>query len=177
MSQQPITVLGFPIPSDSPAFLAVLAVHVIAGAGATVAGAAAMLSPKRAGRHPRLGRLYYRCLAVVTLTMAALSTMRWREDYHLFALGVLAAAAALTGLTGVRRRPTALRRHVVGFGSSYILLFTAFYVDNGKNLPLWNRLPPLVYWLLPALIGAPLIARALLTHPLLRPSSRRHVGM
>src|SRR5215207_5174791 len=98
MSQQPLTTLGLPIPSDSPVFLAVLAVHV-------VAGAVAMLSPKRPGRHPRLGRVYYRCLAVVTVTMALLSAMRWREDYHLFALGVLAAAAALAGLSGVRRRP------------------------------------------------------------------------
>ena len=26
-------------------------------------------------------------------------------------------------------------------GASYILLLTAFYVDNGKNLPLWRELP------------------------------------
>ena len=176
MSQQPLTILGIPIPSDSPVFLGALAVHVVAGLGAVLAGAVAMLSPKRPGRHSRLGRVYFRCLAVVTVTMALLSAMRWREDYHLFALGVLAAAAALAGLSGVRRRPRALRTHVVGFGASYILMLTAFYVDNGKNLPLWNRLPTAAYWVLPALVGVPLIVRALLTHPLLRSAVRRPAG-
>ena len=45
--------------------------------------------------------------------------------------------------------------------SSCILLLTAFYVDNGKNLPVWQRLPQLAYWLLPRTVGLPLVARAL----------------
>ena len=173
MSEQPVTILGLPIPSDSPLFLGVLAVHVVAGLGAVVAGAVAMLSPKRPGRHPRLGRFYLRCLAVIAVTMALLSAMRWREDYHLFTLGMLAAAAAAVGLGGVRRSSRALRTHAVGFGASYILMLTAFYVDNGKNLPLWDRLPTVAYWLLPALVGVSLIVRALFTHPLLRAGVRR----
>jgi hypothetical protein len=44
-------------------------------------------------------------------------------------------------------------------GGSYALLLTAFYVDNGPSLPLWNRLPPPAYWLIPNLIAAPLILR------------------
>jgi hypothetical protein len=43
-------------------------------------------------------------------------------------------------------------------------------VDNGKNLPLWKELPPIVLWLLPAIVGIPIIARTLLRHPLLRQS-------
>jgi len=53
-------------------------------------------------------------------------------------------------------------------GASYVLLLTAFYVDNGKSLPLWRELPPIAYWLLPAAIGLPLIIRALFWHPLPR---------
>jgi hypothetical protein len=49
---------------------------------------------------------------------------------------------------------------------SYILLLTAFYVDNGKNLPLWNKLPQIAFWLLPGAVGIPFIVRALLRHPL-----------
>ena len=45
---------------------------------------------------------------------------------------------------------------------SYIALFTGFYVDNGPQLPLWDRAPHLAYWLLPAAVGAPLTWRALL---------------
>lgn len=54
-------------------------------------------------------------------------------------------------------------------GTSYILLLTAFYVDNGKSLPLWKELPSLAYWILPTAVGVPLIVRALLRHPLARP--------
>jgi hypothetical protein len=41
-------------------------------------------------------------------------------------------------------------------------MLTAFYVDNGPHLPLWDRLPVLAFWLLPAAIAAPLITRAII---------------
>ena len=50
-------------------------------------------------------------------------------------------------------------------GASYILMLTAFYVDNGKNLPLWKELPEIAFWLLPSAIGLPLIIHALFRHP------------
>jgi hypothetical protein len=43
---------------------------------------------------------------------------------------------------------------------SYIAMLAAFYIDNGPQLPIWNRLPHVAYWLLPALIGAPLTCNA-----------------
>ena len=46
-------------------------------------------------------------------------------------------------------------------GISYIAMLTAFYVDNGKNLPIWRDLPPVAYWLLPSAVGLPLIIWAL----------------
>jgi len=46
-------------------------------------------------------------------------------------------------------------------GGSYIALLTGFYVDTGAFLPLWSRLPHLTYWLLPSLVGVPLIRVAL----------------
>jgi hypothetical protein len=55
-------------------------------------------------------------------------------------------------------------------GASYILLLTAFYVDNGKNLPLWRELPEVAFWFLPSAIGVPLILYAL--HPLVLALSR-----
>jgi hypothetical protein len=53
-------------------------------------------------------------------------------------------------------------------GLSYILMITAFYVDNGQNLPLWKQLPPIAFWILPALIGVPILLNAYLRHPLVR---------
>jgi hypothetical protein len=54
-------------------------------------------------------------------------------------------------------------------------MLTAFYVDNGKTLPLADRLPTAAYWLLPAAVAAPLIARSLHRYrgPELRCSSNR----
>ncbi len=102
---------------------------------------------------------------------------RWAEDYHLFFLGTLAFAAAFIGRRARRAQGRHWARyHIFGMGSSYVLMLTAFYVDNGKSLPLWNRLPPIAYWILPAAVGIPLIVRAVLRHPLARVRSEARVG-
>ena len=41
-------------------------------------------------------------------------------------------------------------------------MLTAFYVDNGKTLPLWREFPVIAFWILPSAIGVPLILYALL---------------
>lgn len=41
---------------------------------------------------------------------------------------------------------------------------SGFYVDNGPFLPLRNRLPHINYWLLPTIVGVPLIWRASPVH-------------
>lgn len=162
-------VLGIPIPSTAPIFLAAVAFHVLVGLVCVVAGAVAMLSPKRAGRHPTFGTIYYWSLVVVFVSATGLSVVRWAEDYHLFILGLLAVIAASLGRAARRRRWLGwVRLHIVGMGLSYILLLTAFYVDNGKSLPLWRDLPTIAYWLLPAAVGLPLIVYALIRHPLAR---------
>lgn len=63
-----------------------------------------------------------------------------------------------------RRWAGFVRLHITGMGLSYILLLTAFYVDNGMNLPVWKDLPPIAYWTVPAMIGAPIMIWALLYH-------------
>ena len=167
MTDRGIVILGIPIPSSSPVFLAFVAVHVVVGLACVIAGLVAMLSAKRPGRHPVAGTTYYWSLALVFASMSALSAMRWPEDAHLFFLGVLSFAAATIGRTARRVRwPGWLKYHIIGMGSSYILLLTAFYVDNGPNLPLWRSLPSLVYWVAPSLVGLPILIRVLLRHPL-----------
>jgi len=169
MNQAPITIAGIPIPSDAPLFLAVVAIHVVAGLAAVITGLVAMSSDKRAGPHPSFGVWYYRSVVLVFITMAVLSAMRWAHDYHLFILGALALVAVVVGRqTAPSRSGVRIRVHVTAMGLSYVLLLTAFYVDNGPNLPLWRRLPHLTYWVLPILVGAPLIVRVLLTHPVVQ---------
>ena len=109
MTDQGIVVLGIPIPSSSPIFLSIIAIHVAAGLSCTVAG----------------------------------RTVRRRQ------------------------RPGWLPLHVTGMAIAYILLLTAFYVDNGPHLPLWRSLPPLAHWLLPSLVGVPILVWVRRYHPLL----------
>src|SRR5262249_60075066 len=86
---------------------------------------------------------------------------------HLFVLGILSFASGTIGRTARRQLWRGwLRLHITGMAISYILLLTAFYVDNGPHLPLWRSLPPLVHWLLPSLVGLPLLVRTLRRHPL-----------
>lgn len=168
MHHENITVvLGIPIPSVDPVFLATVGIHVLFGLAAVVTGAAAMLSNKGRGRHSNFGTVYFWCLFGVFVTMSALSFMRWAENYHLFILGALSFGAASFGRTAARRRWNQWPRlHLTGMGASYILMLTAFYVDNGRNLPLWRELPELTFWLLPSALGVPLILHAIYRHPL-----------
>jgi hypothetical protein len=171
MTGDTTTVAGIVIPSTSPTFLAAVGVHVLFGLASVVTGIVAMLSAKRPGRHPRFGTIYYWCLAAVFATAAGLSVARWAENYPLFILGALSFAAATLGRQARRRRWRGwVSLHIWGMGLSYILLLTAFYVDNGKSLPLWKDLPVIAYWLLPAAVGVPIIVHALLRHPLARKS-------
>jgi hypothetical protein len=157
-----ISLAGIPIPSREPWFLAIVGVHVLAGILAVVAGATAMLSPKAPGRHPRAGTVYFWALVTVCVSMSALAVARWPIDNHLVVLGVLALGSATIGRAAHRRLWRGwVRVHISLMGLSYVLMLTAFYVDNGPHLPLWNRLPPLAFWLLPTLVGLPLIVRAL----------------
>jgi hypothetical protein len=169
MNHAPITIGGIPLPSDAPLFLAIVGVHVAAGLTCVIAGLVAMFSVKRPGRHPRFGTFYYRALWVVFITMTGLSALRWAADYDLFILGTLSFVAALVGRRLAPSRANGrIRIHLTSMGLSYILLLTAFYVDNGKSLPLWRSLPPIAYWVIPFVVGVPLIVRVLLYHPLLR---------
>jgi hypothetical protein len=86
-------------------------------------------------------------------------------------------AAAYLGRTAARRRRHGwVRLHITGMGGSYILVLTAFYVDNGKSLPLWKELPQLAFWVLPSTVGIPLMVYALFRHPLSRNKLNAHPG-
>jgi uncharacterized membrane protein len=168
MESEKITVLlGIPIPSTDPVFLGIVGVHVLFGLAAVIAGAMAMFARKGRGRHSNFGTIYFWCLFGLFVTMSALSFMRWAENYHLFILGALSFASACFGRTAARRCWRQWPRlHLAGMAASYIVMLTAFYVDNGKNLPLWKELPQIAFWVLPAAVGMPLILHALLRHPL-----------
>jgi hypothetical protein len=166
-------ILGIEIPSTDPVFIGVImGIHIPLGLASVAAGAVAMLSKKQRGRHSTAGTVYFWCLLALFASATFLSVMRWAENYHLFVLGALSFAAAWLGRTALRQRWRHwVRLHITGMGLSYVVMLIAFYVDNGKQLPLWKDLPAVTYWLLPLALGLPLIVRALLWHPLARTPS------
>jgi hypothetical protein len=167
-------ILGDQVGSTAPVFVAVLAVHIIAGLTAVISGAIAALSRKGSARHVGSGRWFYRAITVVFTTATALAIMRWRQDYYLFVIGAVAFTAATIGRQHRRRHRPGDTGHILGMGTGYTAMLTAFYVDNGPHLPLWDHLPALAFWLLPAAIAVPLIIRAVLRakHPRPAPPGR-----
>jgi 4-hydroxybenzoate polyprenyltransferase len=153
---------GFPL-----SFFLPLVVHVLAGLTTGVTGMVAFRAPKRRGRHHRWGRYYLWAYSVVFFTATILSVQRWAADAYLFFLALAGFGLALSGYGARRfRREPSLARlfgkqwvvaHIVGMIGSYIVLWTAFYVDNAHLIPGLNQLPPLTFWVLPTLIGIPFI--------------------
>jgi hypothetical protein len=121
----------------------------------------AMFTDKGSVRHRRSGIAYLFALTILVLSGSVLAFADWPSRRHLFALGSAALGLGAVGYMERWRKRRAWRsRHLLAMGASYIAMLTAFYVDNGPRLPLWWRLPGWSLWVLPSLVGAPLIARA-----------------
>jgi hypothetical protein len=118
----PTDLLGRLVPSGqhvSPAFGALLLLHVLAGLICVVAGAVAAASPKRPERHPRFGTVYYWALSVVLVTAAGMSVLRWPQDAYLLALGTTAFGLASVGFSARKIRWRGWRSvHIVGMSLS-----------------------------------------------------------
>jgi uncharacterized paraquat-inducible protein A len=170
MDTSSTVVFGIVIPSANPIFLSVVGAHVLLGLGCVLSGLAAMLATKERGYHSTFGTMYYWFMIGVFLTMTTLAFMRWSEDYALFVLGVMAFALVTVGRFA-RSYGLNLRVHATSMASSYIVVLTAFYVDNGKNLPLWRDLPAASYWLVPVTVGASILLWVFARHPLLQKRS------
>jgi hypothetical protein len=160
---------GLHIPSDNPVFITILAVHIVSAFICVVAGIVAMFAKKQPGIHPKAGTIYYWSLLTVFITVTIIAIGRWTEDYYLFILGLISFGSAFMARLAVKGKCQKWSIiHITGMGFSYIILITSFYVDNGKFLPVWKDLSPIVYWLFPSAIGVPIIIRTLLRHPLSR---------
>src|SRR6185437_13499305 len=84
--------------------------------------------------------------------------IHWQESAYLFYIGVFSYALALLGYVSVKMRwKNWLGSHIGGMLGSYIGIVTATIVVNVPKIPFLNELPPLLFWLLPTIIGTPLI--------------------
>jgi hypothetical protein len=152
-------------------FFLPLVVHALAGLTSGITGILTFIAPKRPGRHHQWGERYLVAYSVAVLMAIILSVQHWPADAYLFGLALLGGSFALTGYSARRLRedPTVQRLlganwvvvHIVGMIGSYVVLWTAFYVDNAHLFPLVNRLPVLVFWVGPTAIAVPFLVRSL----------------
>lgn len=157
---------GFPL-----SFFLPLVVHGLAGLTTGVTGVMTFRVPKGPGRHHRWGQRYLWAYTIVFLTATTLSVQHWQADAYLFLLAVLGYGCALVGYTARRFRQMPWARRVLGeqwvvvhlalMIGSYVILWTAFYVDNAHLIPGLNQLPSLTFWVLPTLISLPFLVLSL----------------
>ena len=96
--------------------------------------------------------------AISTLLLGALGVRIIPQTLFGLVLLIFASISALNTLnffksTRSKQLNDKLRAHIGFMCGSYIAAFTAFLVNNGN----WFPLPPWLLWLLPTLIGTPLI--------------------
>ena len=144
-------------------FFIPLIVHILAGLTTGITGIVMFSLSKRREGHQRWESGYVLAYSVVFLTVTLLAVQQWQADAYLFLLAVIGYGLALGGYA-VRRfwqepqvadvlgKPWVVV-HIVGMIGSYVVLWTAFFVDNGHRIPGLNQLPPLTFWALPSLIG------------------------
>src|SRR5699024_98487 len=152
--------------------LATLLSQILPGLTGVVRGATAASTRNGGSTHVRFGRLYGWALVAIIATMAAMAGMRWQENWHLGPIGLVAGTALAIGWLD-RRRPTEGhdRVHLRALGRSHGALLTGFYVDNGPHLPRWQYLPDWSFWVLPSLVGLPIIVAAVRRRPAPHPAT------
>lgn len=166
---------GFPL-----SFFLPLVVHALAALTTGVTGVITFSRPKRRGYHPKWGGRYLWAYTVVFFTAIILSVQHWPTDAYLVVLAVLGYGFATVGYAArrFRQQPLVLRvlgkqwisTHIIGMIGSYIVLWTAFYVDNAHLIPGLKQLPTLTFWVLPTMIALPFLVVSLLRFARQKPS-------
>ncbi|WP_282935559.1 DUF2306 domain-containing protein [Paenibacillus sp. RC67] len=139
-------------------FRLILILHIAAGTICLFTGAISASVKKRKGLHTASGEIYHACYVVILLSSICMAIMHWSESAYLFYIAIFSYALALYGYTAKKsQRAGWLSRHIGGMLGSYIGIITAVLVVNGHHIPGLNQLPVLVIWLLPTIIGTPII--------------------
>jgi hypothetical protein len=137
----------------------ILVLHIAAGAAGLVLGPIAMQAAKRPGRHTRAGEAYHWVMLLVCLSAATLAVLDWPRLRWFLLVAAGSYAFALVGYVAAKRRwPGWLSAHIAGQGGSYIAMVTALLVVNWNALTGTRGFASPWPWILPTLVGSPLIA-------------------
>lgn len=135
-----------------------LILHIASGALCLLVGLMGIFAKKRRGNHTILGEIYHGSYVAVFLSAIVTSLMHWPEDAFLFFVALFSYGLALFGyLARKRQPPNWLAKHIGGMLGSYIGILTAILVVNTPNIPIINEWSPVIFWLLPTVIGTPII--------------------
>ncbi|WAH38786.1 DUF2306 domain-containing protein [Alicyclobacillus dauci] len=141
-------------------FSGLIIVHIVSGTCCLVMGAVALLARKRRGKHTVWGEAYHATYVILFLSALFTSILHWQQDAYLFYIDLFSYGLALLGyLSRKIRWKDWLKTHIAGMAGSYIALITAIFVVNQPHIPGMNKIPALVFWFLPTIVGTPLIFR------------------
>jgi hypothetical protein len=130
-----------------------LGVHIAAGSAGLVLGPIAMRAGKRRGTHTRAGEAYHWVMLTVCASAIVLAALKWSELWWFLPITLWSYGLALLGYLAAKIRWRGwLQAHISGQGGSYIALTTALLVVN-----LGAASAPLIVWLIPTIVGSPLI--------------------
>ncbi|MET3576628.1 DUF2306 domain-containing protein [Bhargavaea ullalensis] len=138
-----------------------LVVHILSGIVCLITGLFALQAPKRRGRHTSAGTVYHASYLCVFITALVMSVVNWADSAYLFYIALFSYGNALLGLISARRKKKGwMGPHIGGVLGSYIGIVTAVLVVNVPRIPVINEWPVLLFWILPTVIGTPLIVIA-----------------
>jgi predicted lysophospholipase L1 biosynthesis ABC-type transport system permease subunit len=154
-------------------YIAFLVAHIISGFTCLVTGIIAALAPKRRGRHTRFGEVYHVSYVVVAVSAIVMSIMHWSSSAYLFYIAIFSYGFAILGYLARKIRwKDWLSWHIIGMIGSYIGIVTGTLVVNSPHIPYLNKIPALVYWFLPTIIGTPIIIRTVNRYKPRKPNVR-----
>jgi hypothetical protein len=139
-------------------FRFVLLVHIAAGVAGLILGPIAIMAVKRPGLHTRAGEIYHWVMLWICLTAALLAALDWARIWWFLPIAAGSYAFALVGYVAAKRRWRGwLVAHIAGQGGSYIAMTTALLVVNWQSLTGTRGIHSPLAWILPTLVGTPLI--------------------
>jgi len=92
---------------ETPAFVVLLGIHILAGIGALGSGLGAIVTRKGGSRHNSAGKLYVLTMGIVVVTAVPLAA--WVENWFLLAIAIFSGYLVFSGYRVVTRRRAGLQ--------------------------------------------------------------------